>query len=90
MCVADLDGDGLGEVVAGFDWSDMIVYEGDTHAVRYTVPIDGDLAAVGAADVDGNGTLELLYGDGQWGSVHVLNGSTGAPLWAGRPTRSTA
>ena len=59
----------------------MIVYEGDTHAVRYTVPID-DLAAVGAADVDGNGTLELLYGDAQWGSVHVLNGSTGAPLWA--------
>ena len=39
VCVADLDGDGLGEVVAGFDWSDLIVYEGDTHAVRYTVPI---------------------------------------------------
>lgn len=61
VCVADLDGDGLGEVAAGFDWSDLIVYEGDTHPVRYSVPVS-NLAAVGAADVDGHGTLEeILY-----------------------------
>jgi hypothetical protein len=79
--VADLDGDGLEEVVAGAMWGDTVVYEGDTHAARYSVPV-GNLGAVETADTDGNGSLELVYGDAQHGAIHVVDGSTGVEMWS--------
>lgn len=78
----DLDGDGLAEIVAGFTWTTGLrVYNGDTQTLVYSVPVS-NLAAVRIADVEGDGALELLYGDAQWGSVHVLTGSTGVKKWS--------
>jgi hypothetical protein len=78
----DLDGDGLAEIVAGSTWNTGLrVYNGDTQSLAYSVPVF-NLAAVRIADVEGDGPLELLYGDAQWGSVHVLTGGTGVQKFA--------
>lgn len=79
--LGDLDGDGRDEVVAGFEWDSINVYNVEAQSLTYTVSVF-DLAAITLANVAGGSALELIYGDGQWGSVHVLNGSTGVELWA--------
>jgi hypothetical protein len=36
-----------------------------------------DINALTVVDSDGDTTPEVIYGDGQWGSVHILAGETG-------------
>ncbi len=80
--VGDIDSDGLAEIIAGFTWTTGLrVYQGDIQTLAYSVPVS-NLGAVRVADVEGDGPLELIYGDAQWGSVHVLNGATGVQKWA--------
>jgi len=83
--VADLNGDGLNEVV-------ILVGGGDREVVAWTPESDTVLwrAQVGSssiglhgkqaiiADLDGNGSLEVSFGSG--GSVIVLSGDTGEVL----------
>ena len=33
-------------------------------------------------DINGDGRDEILYGDGQWGSIHAMNAVNGTQLWA--------
>ena len=77
---ADLDGGGGDEIVAGFPWG-IVVYQGGSFTPAYTVPVD-HLAALRIADVEGDGPREIVYGDGQWSRLHVLDGSSGAEKWA--------
>jgi hypothetical protein len=80
--VGNLDADAPAEIVAGFTWTTGLrVYNGDTQTLAYNVPVS-NLAAVRLADVEGDGATELLYGDAQWGSVHVLDGATGVQKFA--------
>lgn len=78
--LADLDGDGVAELVAGFAWDGIVVYDTVSHSPRYQIPVL-NLAAVCVDDVEGDGTLEIVYGDAQWGGVHVLDGATGSEKW---------
>jgi hypothetical protein len=77
----DLDGDGRDEVAAGKYWYDGItVFNVETHSIAYTKSIF-NLAVLKAVNADADAPLELLYGDAQWGQVHVLNGADGAEDW---------
>jgi outer membrane protein assembly factor BamB len=58
----------------------LAVYDTVSHSLRYQIPVF-NLAAVRVADVEGDGALELVYGDAQWGGVHVLDGATGSEKW---------
>jgi hypothetical protein len=78
--LADLDGDDVAELVAGFRWYRLVVYDTTSRSVRYEVPLF-NLDALRVADVEGDGAPELLYGDAQWGTVHVLDGVSGAEKW---------
>ncbi len=78
----DLDGDGKAEVVAGDSWYKITIYDADLQSPKYEIPIDLDLDALQLADVEKDGPLEIVYGDGQWGSVYVHNGATGALKWS--------
>ena len=79
--LGDLDGDGKDEIVAAESWYQITVLDADLQSPKYQIHPDLDIAAVKIADVDGNGSKELIYGDGQWGSLHVLDGATGGALW---------
>ncbi len=77
---ADLDGDGVDEIVASHRDA-ITVYEADTQSVRYTVPVQ-DLGVVHAADVDGDAIAEVIWAPRRGWDVHVLDGATGAELWS--------
>jgi hypothetical protein len=75
--VGDVDGDGRDEIVTGVYWYDGIrVWDGDTHSFGTTVSVF-NLATIALANADADTALEILYGDAQWGSVHILDGATG-------------
>jgi hypothetical protein len=72
--IGDLDGNGTNELVWGRDWEPFYVYDVAAQTMLRTfTPTDPDVDSIHLADVDGNGSLDLLLGDGQWGSVHVWN-----------------
>lgn len=80
VVLGDLDGDLLDEVVAAFHGEGIQVWHGDTHSYYWGLSNVG-VDAVTLADVDGDGPLELLFGEDQWGQVHVLEGTTGGERW---------
>jgi hypothetical protein len=80
--VGDLDGNGIAEVVAGFAWYWIRVYDASAQVEVLALPIDLDLAALRLFDVDGDSLPELVYGDGQWGRVYVLDGQSGAEIFS--------
>jgi uncharacterized repeat protein (TIGR01451 family) len=79
--LGDVDGDGRAEVVAGFRWDQILVFDADLHSLAQSLAIDLDLAALQVIDVEGDGPLEILYGDAQSGRMHVHNGQTMALKW---------
>jgi hypothetical protein len=80
--LGDLDGDGRDEVVSGYRWDDIRVFDADLRSLAASIPVDHDLAALRVADVDGDGGLEIVYGDGQWGRLYVHDGATRALEWS--------
>jgi|GEM_PF-2366552 len=72
----DLDGDGTAEIVTAF--FDISVYDGATHALRRTIHPHYQAEAVRLIDVDGDGAMEIVYGDDQFGSLYVHDGATGS------------
>ena len=70
----DIDGDGDGDVIIGTAWTHGIsVIDVASGELVLEVPF-GDLAIFKAQDIDQDGDMEIVYGDGQWGSVGVLDG----------------
>jgi len=78
----DLDGDGRDEIAAGQAWNRITVFDAELRSPKYEIPADLDIDALQMYDVDGNGSTELVYGDGQWGSVYAHAGTDGAFLWS--------
>lgn len=79
--LGDLDNDGRDEVVAGFAWQQIRIFDVDLHSLTDSITTSQDIGALRLADVEGDGPLEIVYGDGQWGQVHVLNGATRVQKW---------
>ena len=77
----DLDLDGRDEIVAAEYWLDGItVYDGVTHASWYTVPVH-NLDTLAFGNVDADPFPEIVYGDAQWGEIHVLEAVDGHESW---------
>lgn len=79
--LGDIDGDGMSEIVGAQGWNRITTYDGDVRSPKYDIPTSQDISAVRVADVDQNGSVEIVYGDGQWGEVHVMNGTNGVQLF---------
>ena len=77
----DLDGDGDDEVIAGDFWYRMRAWEPVTRTALWTHQFHANQYALAVADVDADGRPEVLYGDGQWGGIHGLDGLTGVELF---------
>lgn len=83
--VADVNGDGLKDVIAlqGGSNAQVIAWTPETNVVLWTAVMTdsglGDHARQAViADLDGNGSLEVLVGNNA--SVRILNGTTGEEL----------
>lgn len=79
--LGDLDNDGRDEVVAGSAWYQIRVFDVDLRSLTASITVDLDLDALQVVDVEGDGPLEIVYGDGQWGDVYVHDGTTRALKW---------
>jgi len=80
--IADLTGTGGNEIVAGFNDSYGIAMFDAVRRVQTGGYSIQQLNAFTLADTDGDGRAEILYGDGQIGSVHVLDGATLTERWS--------
>jgi Calx-beta domain-containing protein/VCBS repeat protein len=79
--VADLQKDGTPDIVAGFAWTYVRGYEAGTRALKWSFPVF-NLSALQLLDMDGDGDQEIVYGDAQWGGIHVRDGRTRLELWS--------
>lgn len=82
MELSDIDGDAKQEIILAQSWYNIYAYDVDTKTTKYTIKADLDINSLLMTDVNGDGKDELLYGDGQWGSVYCLNAETKAQLWS--------
>jgi hypothetical protein len=80
--LGDLDGDNIQEIVGAHAWQQISVLDAVSKAEEDAIYPSHDVGALEVADVEGDGPLEVLYGDGQWGSIHVLAGATLVEKWA--------
>jgi hypothetical protein len=82
VSLGDLDGDGKAEVVSGYSWYQIRIFDVDLHSLTDSISATLDIDSVRVADVEGDGPLEIVYGDGQLGDVHVHNGQDRTLKWS--------
>jgi hypothetical protein len=75
--VGDLDGDGVDDIVGMVDWSAVRVYSAvyKSPIWEYT-PGWNDMDTLIVADADGDGKVEAIVGNGQWGEVFAIGYNT--------------
>lgn len=77
---ADIDGDGMDELVAAEQWSWIWSYDIDTQLPKWSIA-SSNTGAIGLADIDADGTVELLIGAAQWGEVQAWDTKTQQKEW---------
>jgi len=81
LAAADIDNDGLDEIAAADRWNGIRTFNADVKGILWEHTASHDINALQLYDTDGDSIPELVYGDGQWGSVHGLDGLTGILKW---------
>jgi hypothetical protein len=80
--LADIDGDGLPELIAMADWDELTVFDLDVQAQKWQIGALGDLDALALADVNGDGVPDAILGSGQWGSETAIDLTSEDVLWS--------
>ena len=81
MAVGDVDGDGMAEIVGSGGWNRITVFDVDLQSPMWEITTSQDIGDVYIADATGDSHPEILYGDGQWGSIHAIDGLSHQELW---------
>ena len=79
--IANLDGLGANEIVTAYYWQGIALFDATQQSLFASLPTSHDIGDMRVFDVEGDGPLEIVYGDGQWGEIHVHNGQTLAQKW---------
>jgi len=82
LAAADIDADGKAELIAAEAWNFVWAYDVDRRLPQWSISTPQDIGAIHVADVDGDGTPDLLVGDGQWGSVRAYDTTTLQTKWS--------
>ena len=80
--LSDIDQDSKQEVVFAEPWSNIYVYDVDTKTTKYNIKTALEIQALLLTDVNNDGIDEIIYGDGQWGSVFCFNAVTHTKIWS--------
>ena len=78
---ADIDGDGMEELIAAEGWHIVWSYDVDRQLPKWSIPIDLDIGSIWLGDVDGDAHQDLLVGQGQWGEILAFDCVTKAQEW---------
>ncbi len=77
---ADIDGDGLEELIAAERWYFVWSFDVDRQLPKWSIPMD-DIDAIWVGDVDADSRPELVVGEGQWGSILAFDTVTQTRKW---------
>ncbi len=70
--LADIDEDDQAEIVGRAGWYYITSYDVDLQSPVWQIAAYLDVADIQLYDVEGDGQIDLLVGDGQWGSIHCF------------------
>ncbi|HMJ04954.1 MAG TPA: VCBS repeat-containing protein, partial [Chthoniobacterales bacterium] len=80
--LAPLPGRSYQQLIAAEAWQHVYAYDVATRLPRWSINTPQDIGAIEVADVDHDGTPEVIVGDDQWGRVRVHDLITQAEKWA--------
>ena len=78
--LAPLPGENYQQLIAAQGWDYVYSYDVASQLPRWSISVF-DIDAIQVADVDNDGTPEVIIGDGQWGSAHVHDLITQSEKW---------
>ena len=78
--LAPFPGENYQQLIAAQGWDYVYSYDVARQLPRWSIN-EFDIDAIEVADVDNDGTPEVIIGDGQWGTVHVHDLMTQAKKW---------
>ncbi len=79
--LAPIPGKNYQQLITAQGWQYVYSYDIAKKLPRWSITTPQDIGAIDVADVDGDGTPEVIIGDGQWGTVHVHDLVTQAEKW---------
>ncbi|HET9316782.1 MAG TPA: DUF11 domain-containing protein, partial [Vicinamibacteria bacterium] len=82
VVLANQDADPWSEIVAAGVWRHLPILDAVLQQEVASITTALDVAAVEVLDVEGDGPLEIVYGDGQWGGIHVHDAQSLALKWS--------
>lgn len=62
--------------VGADSWYSFTTFQSDPWSPMWDFATSNDIAAIATGDLDGLGVDSIVYGDGQWGDVHVIDPAT--------------
>lgn len=77
----DIDGDGRMEIIGASSWYKITLFDADLKSPKRDITTSQDIDSLLVVDLEGDGVSEILYGDGQWGSIHCYEGTGLSERW---------
>ncbi len=75
--LANIDNDSYMEIIGASGWYLITAFDADITTPKWQASTSNNIDAVTIANVDADPEVEILYGDAQHGSLHVLDAATG-------------
>lgn len=79
--LGNLDGDNMEEIIGASSWEKITVFDADVKTPAWEITTDHDIGSLEIMDTDHDSVPEILYGDGQWGSVHAVDIQSKTDKW---------
>lgn len=82
VAVGDLDGNGILEIVAATGSKKISVFDAVLQTTAWEISVNNVVDALTLSDINGDGFVDIVYGDDQWGSVRGVDGLTHQQIWS--------